>query len=198
MSLENILHKIRLDAEGQAEALVAEGRAKATAVLARAKAEAEAEAKNHLVRANSEAEEHQARQSTMARLEARKSILATKQGMISRAFTLALEEVRALPIAAARELLRPLVLAAVTEGNEVIVCAKEDKDIWSAEFVRELNATLKAQGLEGTLTLATEHRQTGGGFFLVGPYIEINATYPARLQAMRGDLEPAVAQILFK
>lgn len=197
MSIENIVAKILGDAEKQVQAIHAAGYAGEEAKLAEAKQVAAAQAEGLVTGAEARVAEEGARLLTAARLEARKKLLAVKQSVMEEAFVAALAELRALPVGEQRKLISAMLLDAVETGAEQVVCAKEDSQIFTPAFIAEVNESLAAQGKRGELTLAKEHRSTGGGFYLLGENLEINVTFPTLQKSVREQLEPEVAAVLF-
>jgi V/A-type H+-transporting ATPase subunit E len=197
VSIENIVAKILGDAEKQVQAIHAAGYVSEEAKLAEAKQVATAQAEGLVAAAEARVAEEGARRLTAARLEARKKLLAVKQSVMEEAFVAALAELRALPVGEQRKLVSAMLLDAAETGAEQVACAKEDSHIFTPAFIAEVNASLAAQGKRGELTLAKEHRPTGGGFYLLGENLEINATFPTLLKSVREQLEPEVAAVLF-
>lgn len=197
MSIKNILAKILGDAESRVQAIHAAGYAQEEAGLAQAKQEAAAQGEGIVADAEARVAEDEARLLTAARLDARKKLLAVKQSVMEEAFTAALAGLRALSLDEQRELIKAMMLSAVETGEEKIVCALEDREIFQPSFLDGVNAALVAQGRPGRLTLSADNRPTGGGFYLLGENLEINVTFPLLLKSIREQLEPEVAAVLF-
>lgn len=197
MSIENIVAKILGDAEKQVQAIHTAGYAGEEAKLALAKQQATVQGEGIVTGAEARMAEEGARLLTAARLEARKKLLTVKQSVMEEAFVRALAELRASPVGEQRELIKAMLLDAVETGTEQIVCSQEDSPIFAQAFLAEVNAALSAQGKRGELTLASERRPTGGGFYLLGENLEINVTFPTLQKSVREQLEPEVAAVLF-
>ncbi len=197
MSIENILSKILGEAESRVQAIHAAGYASEEARLAEAKQQAAMQGEGIIAGAEACVAEEEARLLTAAKLEARKKLLAVKQSLMNETFAAALAELRALPVHQQRPLLKNMLLNAVETGEETIVCAREDSEVFQRDFLAEVNAALTARGGRGQLTLSDEYRPTGGGFYLLGASVEINVTFPTLLKSVREQLEPEVAALLF-
>ena len=131
----------------------------------------------------------------MAELDARKALLAEKRRVLDEAFALALEKMRKMPAARAKEFaLRTLLESA--QGNETVV-ADQDSAWLDDAFIAEANKALAASGREGKLTLSDEKKALGGGFLLTHDGMEVNCSFPAVLSARRLELEADVASALF-
>lgn len=198
MSLDNILNKIL--AEGQAEAakITTNAQANADAILADAKAQTEQRRQEILAQAKREANEDEQRQLTVAGLEARKDLLMARQEVIEQAFSDALAELRKMPSADYRQLLKSMLLEAVQTGDEEIVVDQVDRSLFTDAFLTEINQAVVAAGKKGNLRLSAETRHTDGGFILTTGEVDINATFATRLKELREDLEPEVARVLLR
>jgi len=197
VSLDNIIAKIVGDAQTKAQELDVAGRAKVEALLSAAQQQAFNQGEGIVASATARVAEEEARLLTAARLEARKQLLSAKQAVMEEAFFQALADLRARPLHEQRRMLAAMLQKAVETGEEQVVYAKEDSQIFASPFLDDVNAALKAQGKHGHLTLAPECRPTGGGFYLLGDGLEINATFPTLIKSIREQLEPEVAAVLF-
>ena len=86
MAVEDILKKVRADADEAARQIVAEGKAAADAVTAEARDRIEAEGERMRAKARQRAEEERNRIVTLARLSGRRELLNEKQRLIGRVF----------------------------------------------------------------------------------------------------------------
>ena len=132
----------------------------------------------------------------MAELDMRKALLATKRQAIDEAFDRALERMRAMDTATAREFVMRQLLENAG-GTESIGFDARDEKVYTPEFVATVNAALKKAGKSGELRLAAERRAIGGGFILKDGGAEIMCTYEAIMSQARSALEGDVLKLLF-
>ena len=194
---EKLKEKIIADATGEAEALLANARAKVAEILAQAEEEAAAKTAKIKATVEKQINELRSRYQTIAELDARKAILAAKEELIEDTFKQALARLQSMETKAYQELMSTMLLAAAQTGTEEIIVSATDKERFSAELLSAVNAELARQGKQGKLTLAAETRETQGGFILRAENIEINCSFAALLRMQREELEPEVAAILF-
>ncbi|NLZ38071.1 MAG: V-type ATP synthase subunit E [Firmicutes bacterium] len=194
---EKLKEKIIADATGEAEALLANARAKEAEILAQAEEEAAAKTAKIKATVEKQINELRSRYQTIAELDARKAILAAKEELIEDTFKQALARLQSMETKAYQELMSTMLLAAAQTGTEEIIVSATDKERFSAELLSAVNAELARQGKQGKLTLAAETRETQGGFILRAENIEINCSFAALLRMQREELEPEVAAILF-
>jgi V/A-type H+-transporting ATPase subunit E len=193
MAVEDILKKIRADAEEAARRIVDEGRAAADEVAAEARTRVEAQGERLRGKARQRAEEERNRIVTLARLSGRRELLSEKQRLIDQVF----EETRRSILEMGRDDYRKLIRAFLEDTREagdveVIVDVNEtriDQD-YLDQVAREL-------GGDGRLRLSSERREIGGGFVLRSGRTETNCTLETILRDAREKLETEVASILF-
>lgn len=136
------------------------------------------------------------RMQRMARLDARKELLAAKRVVLEEAFEAALEKMTAMPDQDARAFGMTLLLSAAS-GNETVIA--DSGSAWcDARFLEAANAKLREQGKQGALTLSMETRKLGGGFVLERNGMQINCSYQAALEGRRMDIEAEIAALLFE
>lgn len=209
MGAEAILEKIRKNAEEEAAALAKQGEEKAEAAAGKIRADAEAEAAAILENARQRAEELEKRERLMAGLQIRKNTLAARRAVMDEAFSLAGEQLADLPKERWEALITRLLLEAAETGAEImeIPAADREKYEWTPEgnlpiigeksFFKRLNAALKESGREGKLTLADAPANVIGGFRLMGPVYDVDASFDALLSQAREDWEQEIYRILY-
>ena len=140
-----------------------------------------------------EVDAHRAQLHSMARLEARKRVLAAKQDVIEAAFEKALARLCALP----REKMVPLLarLAAVyaETGEEEVILPPASRRAYGQDVVDQANQLIG----EGHLTLGPAEEGIAGGLLLRRGRVDINCTFSMLLQRRRESLSAQVAEILF-
>ncbi len=209
MGAEAILEKIRKNAEEEAAALAKQGEEKAEAAAGKIRADAEAEAAAILGNARQRAEELEKRERLMAGLQIRKNTLAARRAVMDEAFSLAGEQLADLPKERWEALITRLLLEAAETGAEImeVPAADREKYEWTPEgnlpiigeksFFKRLNAALKESGREGKLTLADAPANVNGGFRLMGPVYDVDASFDALLSQAREDWEQEIYRILY-
>lgn len=195
---EKITERILQEADAAAAAIQTEAQTEATGILNQTKAEAQQARETILAKAEAKARETAQRMLTVAGLESRKAILEAKQDQISRAFEGALARLDALTAADYQRIIRPLLLESVQTGEESVIISPRDVDRITPEFIHTVNNELVRQGKAGKLSLADEQAETGGGFILSAGEVKINHSFLSVIKMMRDELEPEVAEILFR
>ncbi len=149
-----------------------------------------------IAKAGEDAVEIRDRMLRMAELDQRKEYLGMKRQVIDAAFDRALDEMRKMPAEQARTFMAARITEAA-QGDEEVIFSAGDEGIYTAEFLKELNAGLTKAGKPGALRLAQERRELNGGVLLRRGGMEINLTYAAILGEKRPALEAEVASMLF-
>ena len=111
MAVDDILKKIRADAEEAARQIVAEGKAAADAVLADAAENLKSRKAELTARAEQRAQEERNRITTLARLAARRELLDEKQALIDRVFDEARKRISGMEKAEYRTLISKIAAA---------------------------------------------------------------------------------------
>ncbi len=197
MPIEKILERIKSDAQKEASHIRDEAKAKADEILESARKEAESIKSKILATAQAQAEEEKKRILSLARLESRNSILSQKQDAVASALKGALDKLLSLPSKEYQELLKKMIVNAVTTGEEEIILSPHDRKRITNNFVEEVNSILVRQGRRGNLKLSAEARDIKGGFVLRSDKIEANNSFPALLETLREEIEPQILRILF-
>jgi len=195
---EKLTAEILAEADTRAAAIRAEAKAEAEKILAAANSEAQAARERILAGARAKADEMARRVMTIAELEGRKEILAAKQQQIEQAFAKALAKLAELDTAAYWQIIKPMLLASVETGSETVYVSAHDAGRITPAMIEEINGALKAAGKPGGLTLAAESVATDGGFILSAGATKINNSFATIVKMLRDELEPEVAEILFR
>lgn len=195
MNADAILKRIEQDARQSAEETICDARKRAQALDAARREKLSQENEAATAQAYKDAQALDDRMQRMAELDARKALLAEKRKVLDEAFALALEKMRKMPAAKAKEFaLRTLMECA--QGDETVVADKDSA--WLDEaFIAEANRALSAAGREGKLKLSDEKKALGGGFLLTHDGMEVNCSFPAVLSAQRLEMEADAASVLF-
>ena len=190
--IENIALRIREDAQQEAKDLLAQ--AERQAAQARADADREAEALRDTLRREGEADAKRQYDLLVAaqETETRKQLLTSKQELVSRAFTRAVEQLCALEDGPYAALLARLAASAVETGKEKIILNERDKARVGKQVVEEANRLCS-----GSLTLAEETRPIVGGLILSQGKIEVNCALDTLAALRKNELAGKASALLF-
>jgi V/A-type H+-transporting ATPase subunit E len=195
MAFEDIVKKIHEDAQTEADSIRSIAQAEADAIREKAQRQGEEQRAELMQKAKQRADEHARRIETLAGLDMRKKVLKEKKDLIEQAFGRAEESIVNLPPADYRAFLKPLILTAVGSGNEEIIPSGRHRELFTDEFLNELNSELGPE--RGRLRLSNEDGDFSGGFILRDGKKETNLTLRSLLQSRHDQLEPEIAAILF-
>ncbi len=195
--IEKITAKIAGDAQQEIRNILDKAKSEAAEIKAKYAAQAEAEKAKILATGEEQAKEIVRRAKSVAELEARQQILATKQKMISQAFDKALERMLALPKDDYVALLSRLTAQAAGTGREEVVLSPQDRKDHGQKIVDGANKILKAQSRQAELTLSEETRPLVGGVQLKAGDVEVNSTLDSIVHFSKDSLALDVAAALF-
>ncbi|MCD4690399.1 V-type ATP synthase subunit E [bacterium] len=193
MAVQDILKKIKTDAEAAASEIVADGKAAGEEILTSARRDIDAHREKLMTRARQHADEERNRIITLARLAARREVLKEKQVLIGRVFDETRKSILAMDAGEYRRLMRGFFEANADTGNEEVIIDANESRIDQA-FLDEVSRSL---GRGSGLKLATERRAISGGFFLREGKTETNCALDTILRDVRERVESDVAAILF-
>jgi len=196
-ALERMQERILEDAKAKADDILRAASAGAEEILREARAEAARRRDEELARGRERAEENHRRILTLAQLDARKQVLATKAGLIEEVFTEAARRLASLEPAAYKAYLKRMMLGATVSGDEEVIMSPRDRDTVGSEVVAEVNAALAEQGRKGQLRLSDNARELIGGFVLKSGNVDVNCTFDAILAREREAMLVDVARVLF-
>lgn len=194
--IEKIAARIEADAKAEIDALNAEAEAQCAAITAEAEAKAAEAYEKRIARGKAECEVRVQRLGATADMEARKSILAFKQEMVSEAFAKAVDAIITLPKEEYIEFLASQAAAASSNGYEELVFSERDQAVADAAAKRA-NAILKEKGREAHLSVSAETAEIPGGLILRHGDIEVNCAVDTLVGLYRSRLAGQVAGILF-
>ena len=194
--IEKIAARIEADAQAEIAALNAECDAQCAAITAEAEAKAAEAYTKRMEKGKAECAVRVQRLGATADMEARKSLLAFKQEMVSVAFEKAVEAIVNLPREEYVEFLASQAAAASSNGYEELVFSQRDGAVADAAAKRA-NAILKEQGREAHLSVSAETADIPGGLILRHGDIEVNCAADTLVQLYRNRLAGQVAGILF-
>ncbi|MEG0765597.1 MAG: V-type ATP synthase subunit E family protein [Pseudoflavonifractor sp.] len=224
--IEKITGQIDADAQAEIDAITAEAQARGDKYAADCAAKAAAEVAEILRRGEQNAAQREERLASVAGLEARKTILAAKQEMVTKAFDLALETLCALPDEEYIALLAALAVKAARTGREQVIFSQRDRNRVGKAVVTRANELL-AQSVSpklpdeltdtragallgkvvsgasalfagtGMLTLAEGTRPMRGGIVLSDGEVETNCSFEVLVRLQKESLTGEVVKALF-
>ena len=195
-NLNNLTSKILNDAEEKKKYILADAEAQKDKIISKKTNRAEADKEEIITKANIEAEVKKARIISNAKLSVRNDVLKAKQEVISNIFHKAIETLQNISKEEYVSYITSTLNSLELEGTEVIIINEKDKDIFSNEFLEALNKELESKGKKGSITLNMEGK-FNGGFILDRNGIQINNTFEALINSLRGELESEVNKVLF-
>jgi V/A-type H+-transporting ATPase subunit E len=192
--IERITNQITEDVRQETAQIEAQAKKDAEGIMARYEAQAAKESAEIVARGHKAADERVERLGSVARLEAKKVILAAKQEMVGEAFTLALEKLCTLPEEEYVALLAKLAAGAAKTGREQVILSQKDRTRFGKQVVTRANELL---GAKGGLKLSEEVRPLKGGLVLQGDRVEVNCSFETLVRLQREETAASVAQVLF-
>ena len=201
--IEKITGQIDADVQKEIDAALDQARAQAQEIETRYASQAEAQAEAIRRKGEQDAALRQERLVDVARLEARKTLLAAKQDMVGQAFDLALKKLLELPDQEYIALLAKLAVAASRTGREQVILSQKDRSRYGKQAVTMANEMLakkagpRAAESAGMLTLAEEARPMAGGLILRDGRVETNCSFEVLIHLQRDALSAEVARVLF-
>lgn len=196
LNTDSIRDKILGDARKSAAQLLSDADVRAQNARAASEQRGRDAERRALEDAQAQGDEMRDRMLRMAELDMRKALLAAKREVIDQAFQKALDRMRAMDTATAREFIKAKLIENAG-GSESIVFDARDERVFTPEFVNTVNQELIKLGRPGKLTLDPERREIGGGFILRDGGAEIMCTYEALMGEARASLEGDVLKLLF-
>lgn len=190
--IERIVQLIQSEAQTEIDEILTKAREEAEAIQARYQAQAEHEAAELNLKKERAAEEQEERLISVAQMESRKIVLATKQEMVEKAYALALEKLCSMSEDQRVQVLTDLLIKASNSGREEAIFSPED---YSAVGQAAVKAANEASGKQ--LTLSSETRPIKGGFILKDGNIEINCTFDTLVRLQKTGTAGMVAKKLF-
>ncbi len=194
--IEKIVARIEADTKAEIDAINAEADAQCAAIQAEFEAKAAEAYEKRMAKGKADCAIRAQRLGATADMEARKSILAFKQEMVSEAFAKAVEAIANLPEEEYIAFLAEQAAAASSNGYEELIFSERDRAAGEAAAKRA-NAILKEKGREAHLTVSAESALIPGGLILKQGDIEVNCAADTLVQLYRNRLASQVAGILF-
>lgn len=182
-NLDNLIQKIKLDAQSQAEEMQKEAdKKKEEIVNGQVKLALEEKAKM-IEKAEKEAEIVKSRILSNADLRVRDEMLKAKQEVIDKVFLLAKERLMNLDDKEYAEFVKNQISTLDLTGEESIIVPNNRKNL-----INDLGLNLKV----------SEEETIDSGFTLVNNKVRLNFSFETLIDFFREDLETEIAQVLFK
>ncbi|MBM6975313.1 V-type ATP synthase subunit E [Intestinimonas butyriciproducens] len=201
--IEKITGQIDADVQKEIDAALDQARAQAQEIEDRYASQAQTQAEAIRRKGEQDAALRQERLVDVAKLEARKTILAAKQELVGQAFDLALKKLLELPDQEYISLLAKLAVSASRTGREQVILSQKDRSRYGKQAVTMANDMLakkagpRAAQTDGMLTLAEESRPMAGGLILRDGKVETNCSFEVLIHLQRDALSAEVARALF-
>ena len=201
--IEKITGQIDADVQKEIDAALDQARAQAQEIEDRYASQAQTQGEALRRKGEQDAALRRERLVDVARLEARKTILAAKQELVGQAFDLALKKLLELPDQEYISLLAKLAVSASRTGREQVILSQKDRSRYGKQAVTMANDMLakkagpRAAQTDGMLTLAEESRPMAGGLILRDGKVETNCSFEVLIHLQRDALSAEVARALF-
>ncbi|MDR1735881.1 MAG: hypothetical protein LBR85_03310 [Oscillospiraceae bacterium] len=197
--IERIIERIAGDARAEGEGKLAAARERADAMRRVSALTAEAQRQETVRKGETAAADRYERLVGMAETEARKKLLAVKQELIEEAFSRVTDALAAQSEEEKVAFLSALAAEGAVSGSEELVLTPADHTRFGKKVLENALAALKKAGKPAELRLSSSPRalEGGGGIVLRDGDIEINCSYGALVSAVKDDLTPEIAKILF-
>ncbi len=189
---EKIIAHIEADAAARANEILGEAQQKCAEIKAKYEDEASKLYSDKIREGVKACQDREDGALRISKMEARKSVLAVKQDMVSKSFDLAQEKILALPKEKYISFLAALAKKASVTGDEEIILNAKDYAALGEELLKQVNAD------GAKMTLSSETRDIAGGLILRRGSIEANCSVELLVDLCRGELSSGLADILFK
>lgn len=190
--IDRIVQLIQSEAQAEIDEILKKAQEEAEAIQTRYQAQMEQEAAELNLKRQRAAEEQEERLISVAQMESRKIILATKQEMVEKAYALALEKLCSMHEKQRVSVLSELLTRASNSGSEEVIFSPEDRPNVGKAAVKVAN---DASGKQ--LKLSDETRPIKGGFILKDGNIEMNCTFDTLIRLQKTGTAGMVAKKLF-
>jgi V/A-type H+/Na+-transporting ATPase subunit E len=196
--IEKITAHIEADAKAEAQEILAAADAKVREAEAAYSQKAQDEYWTRVRSGVKECEDRVQRMNRLAAMESKKSILATKQELVARAFNRAQEMIINLPTDKYTEFLARLASESATTGEEEVIFNERDKNGCGSAVIEAANRKLRGKGVKAGLRMSAETRGICGGLILHQGGIEVNCTVEILVDLCRGEMSSQLAEVMFQ
>ena len=190
---EKIIAHILADAKEQADAILAQAEQQCATIRAEFDEKAKAAYTERVRKGVADCQDRVDSMDRIARMEAKKGLLALKQQKVSEAFDLAGKKIVELPAEQYAAFLAKLAARASVTGDEEIVLNARDRESIGTKVAAQANALLG----EGKLSLSDKTGAFAGGLILRRGSIEANCTVELLVELCRSEISAEIAKLLF-
>ena len=190
---EKIIAQILADAKEQSDAILAQAEQQCATIRAEFDEKAKAAYTERVRKGVADCQDRVDSMDRIARMEAKKGVLALKQQKVAEAFELAGRKIVELPAEQYTAFLAKLAARASVTGDEEIVLNARDRQSIGAAVAAQANALLGA----GKLSLSDSTGAFAGGLILRRGSIEANCTVELLVELCRSDMSAEIAKLLF-
>lgn len=195
--LNKITNRISAEAQEEVAKIKAEAEEKCLEIKASFDSRAQEEYERLMKEGRKDVELQAQRLSGAAALEAKKIVLAMKQGAVSEVLEEAVEAISNLPEAEYVDFLTKLAADAAFTGEEELIFNARDKAAVSKTVQKNANELIKKRKLPGSLTISNETGSFKGGLMVRQGDIIANCTVETLVEMSRDALSSPIAEILF-
>ena len=190
---EKIIAHIRSDAKEQADAILAQAEQQCASIRADYEKQAKELYREKIRAGTADCQDRVDSMDRIARMEAKKGILALKQQMVSESFDKACDMIINLPKEQYAAFLAKLAAKASATGDEEIILNARDRTAVGENVVKAANALVSG----GRLSLSAETGSFAGGLILRRGSVEANCTVELLVELCRSDMSSEIAKVLF-
>lgn len=190
---EKIIAHIRSDAKEQADAILAQAEQQCASIRADYEKQAKELYREKIRAGTADCQDRVDSMDRIARMEAKKGILALKQQMVSESFDKACDMIINLPKEQYAAFLAKLAAKASATGDEEIILNARDRAAVGEDVVKAANALVSG----GRLSLSAETGSFAGGLILRRGSVEVNCTVELLVELCRSDMSSEIAKVLF-
>ena len=191
--INKITAKLAAEAQAEIDQIEAEAAAKCGEIRAEYEKKAAVTYKKRIASGEKACEDRAQRLGSAAEMEAKKSILAFKQEMVSKAFERAVASIAEMPKEKYVAFLASQAAKAAGDGDGELIFNAKDRDALGQDVVK----AAAEKGAKGKLTVSKQTRDIPGGLVVRQGNIELNCAVDTLVSLYRNELAAQVAEILF-
>lgn len=198
MALTTLLSGIQQEAQKEIDAILGKARAEAQQIEEQARREATVEAETLHSALLSRCRNQATQKVSQARLNARKSLLISRQSLISQLQDAVLRKLEEMPDQRYRKWLAGLVLEACQSGEEELIVAETDRRRLNAAWLKEINAELRQQGKAGKLKIRYQKTADSAGCIIRHQDYEVVIDFVDMIRTLIAQDQKNIMRLLFE
>lgn len=198
MSLATIIKKIEDEAQTYGQKLIDKAGTEGEQIIAHGREEAESEAAGILRQTEEELQNFKNKQMATALLQVRKEKLDKRQQILKEVFSKALERILDCDVEQYRTIMKHILLSVQEEIEGNILPAQADKQLFTQEFVKEINAELAKQNRALRFQISSKTAEIKRGCILDFQDFEINYSLEKILSGLWDTIKSDVITRLFE